>query len=197
MFSAMFGNFPAMCALPNRPIFSVYRRVSPYVVPRHCVLGWRDMAREFSAGGLVVRKMRGVWSLAVIHPRRDETPAKPVLALPKGNIDAGEKPEQAALREVREEAGLEAEVMAKLGDTKYVYVRTWGDRQRVFKIVSFYLLRYKSGKLGEIAENMRHEVAGAEWIALDAAPRLLSYKGEKEIARKAVEYLAAHPELQL
>ena len=69
-----------------------------------------------------------------------------VLALPKGLVDPGEKPEQTALREVREETGLVATTITKLGDIKYVYVRSWGDGERVFKIVSFFLLRYRVGR---------------------------------------------------
>src|SRR5690348_11480884 len=102
------------------------------------------MAREVSAGGVVVRKLSGVWHLAAIHPRREEG-AKSALALPKGLVDPGEKPEQTAVREVKEETALDAELIAKLGDVRYVYVRTWGDGERVFKIVSFYLLRYTGG----------------------------------------------------
>jgi 8-oxo-dGTP pyrophosphatase MutT (NUDIX family) len=152
------------------------------------------MIREFSAGGLVLRRNGDHWDLAVIEPRRDEVkPGKQVLALPKGIIDKGEKPDQTALREVREEAGVEAEIITKLGDVKYVYVRTWGDGERVFKVVSFYLLRYTGGKLGDIAENMRIEVAAAHWIPLDEAPKRLAYRGEKEMARKAIDYLAQEP----
>ena len=112
------------------------------------------MVREFSAGGVVVRKMRGRWYLAVIEPHSDRprrniqlrkskrTPTDAELvALPKGTIDQGEKPEQTALREVREETGVRAEMVAKLADIKYIYVRNWGDHARVFKIVSFYLLK--------------------------------------------------------
>src|SRR5690242_3912854 len=148
------------------------------------------MAREISAGGVVVRQLHGAWHIAVIYPRREKG-AKTVLALPKGIVDGGEKPEQTAIREVKEEAGIDAELIAKLGDVRYVYVRSWGDGERVFKIVSFYLLRYTGGTLGEIAENMRHEVAGAEWVPLEDAPRRLTYKGEKDMARKAAEYLAS------
>src|SRR5207248_11085026 len=121
----------------------------------------RVAAREFSAGGLVVKQRDGKWWMAVIEPagrrggRRKSSPerdgsGRAVLALPKGNIDAGETPEQAAVREVREETGLEADVLTKLGDSKYVYVRAWGDGARVFKVVSFYLLRYRSGRLGNL-----------------------------------------------
>ena len=75
---------------------------------------------------------------------------KPVLCLPKGLVDPGEKPLEAALREVREETGITAVPITKLGDSKYVYVRSWGDGERVFKIVSFYLLRYESGRIDNI-----------------------------------------------
>ena len=165
------------------------------------------MEREFSAGGVVLRKMRGRWFLAVIEPHmtRPKKPAKKtksnngapaVTALPKGAIDAGEKPDQTALREVHEETGLHADLITKLADIKYVYVRNWGDQARVFKIVSFYLLLYRSGKLGNISPEMRVEVRRAFWIPLDEAPTALSYKGEREVAAKAVQYLTAHPELE-
>lgn len=157
------------------------------------------MAREISAGGVVLRHMQGRWFLAAIEPRRDNDPKPatrkaPVLALPKGIVDPGERPEQTAVREVREETGVEAELVTKLKDIRYVYVRTWGDRARVFKIVSFFLLRYASGKLGEISPEMRHEVKSASWVPLDEAVRKLSYKGEREVAELALKYLQAHPE---
>jgi 8-oxo-dGTP pyrophosphatase MutT (NUDIX family) len=165
------------------------------------------MIREISAGGVVVQKTDGVWSMAAIElPGNSEAnaapkkrgrgaKAKPALCLPKGLVDPGEKALEAALREVREETGLVAEPVAKLADIKYVYVRSWGDKERVFKIVSFYLLRYASGTIDDISEEMRVEVSRAKWIPLDDAPKLLAYSGEKQMARKALEYLKAHPEL--
>ena len=165
------------------------------------------MVREFSAGGVVLRKMRGRWFVAVIEPHmeRPKKSAKPtsvapktratIVALPKGAIDKGEKPEQTALREVREETGVRAELIAKLADIKYYYMRNWGDHARVFKIVSFYLLLYRSGRLGDIAPEMRIEVHSARWLALDSAPKTLSYEGEREVVQRAQKYLKAHPEL--
>lgn len=165
------------------------------------------MAREISAGGVVLRNRSEQWWMAAIElPQqpRAATPdaakpaargAKPTLCLPKGLVDAGEKPLTAALREVREETGISAELVTKLGDSKYVYVRSWGDRQKVFKIVSFYLLRYQSGRIDNVTAAMRIEVARARWIPLQDAPKLLAYKGEKEMARRALDYVTRHPDL--
>jgi 8-oxo-dGTP pyrophosphatase MutT (NUDIX family) len=138
--------------------------------------------REFSAGGLVIRNMRGRPYLATVLVK-DGT----VHALPKGHIEPGEKGAGAALREVREETGLEAELVEKLGDIKYWYVRKWDDGERVFKVVSFFLFRYVSGSL----ENyQREEVDGAEWIPLEDAPKRLAYRGEKDMAKLALSKLA-------
>jgi len=154
------------------------------------------MVREFSAGGVVIRQMRGRWWLAAIEPAgRSASGKKTVWALPKGLVDGGESPEQTALREVREETGVEAELIGKLADIKYIYTRSWGDRERVFKVVSFFLLRYASGKLGEIAPEMRIEVRRAKWIPLEDASQQLAYKGEREMAAKALAYIASNPEV--
>jgi 8-oxo-dGTP pyrophosphatase MutT (NUDIX family) len=122
---------------------------------------------------------------------------KVVLCLPKGLVDPGEKALEAALREVREETGIKATLVTKLADIKYVYVRTWGDGERVFKIVSFYLLCYESGRIDDISNEMRVEVARAKWVRLEEAPKLLAYRGEKQMARKAAEYLEEHPEVRV
>jgi 8-oxo-dGTP pyrophosphatase MutT (NUDIX family) len=154
------------------------------------------MVREFSAGGVVLRYMRDRWWIAAIEPQRSEAEktksTKPVLALPKGLIDPGEKPADTAIREVREETGVEAALIAKLTDIKYVYVRSWSDKQRVFKVVSFYLLRYRSGKLGDITPEMQHEVAHAEWIPLEEADKRVSYAGERQVVRLARQYVEAN-----
>src|SRR3954462_1702698 len=140
------------------------------------------MEREFSAGGLVIRNMRGRQYLATVLVK-DGT----VHALPKGHIEPGEQGAETAIREVREETGLEADLVEKLGDIKYWYVRKWSGGERVFKVVSFFLLRYRSGSLRDY---QRAEVDGAEWIPLDEAPKRLAYKGEKEMARLALSQLA-------
>ncbi|HYG97857.1 MAG TPA: NUDIX domain-containing protein [Terriglobales bacterium] len=155
------------------------------------------MEREFSAGGVVIHYADERWWVAVIEPRRsnqEKKNSKRVLALPKGLIDPGEKPADTAVREVREETGIHADLVSKLHDIKYVYVRSWGDKQRVFKVVSFFLLRYRSGKIGDITPEMRVEVEQAEWVPLEEADKRLSYPGEKQVARLAREYVATNPQ---
>src|SRR5262249_22913890 len=109
-------------------------------------------------------------------------------ALPKGLIAPGEKGESTALREVAEETGLEAAPIEKLGDVRYVY--TWAG-ERVFKVVSFFLFRYKRGRLGDIPPEHAHEAAETRWLPLDEAPRLLAYKGEREMAARALARLGS------
>jgi 8-oxo-dGTP pyrophosphatase MutT (NUDIX family) len=167
------------------------------------------MVREFSAGGVVIRQKDGSWWMAAIElpsgtPVARPDPAKravrpkskPVLCLPKGLVDPGEKPLDAALREVREETGITAVPITKLGDSKYVYVRSWGDGEKVFKIVSFYLLRYESGRIDDVTDAMRVEVARARWVPLEDAPKLLAYGGEKQMARQALQYVKSHADLK-
>jgi len=134
------------------------------------------MIREFSAGGVVVRRMQGRPFVAVVRVR-DE-----ILALPKGHPDGEESAAEAARREVREETGVEADLVERLGDVKYWYVR---GGERVMKIVAFFLFRYRSGSV----ENHDHEVEEALWIPLDEAPRRLAYKGEREMADAAISRL--------
>jgi 8-oxo-dGTP pyrophosphatase MutT (NUDIX family) len=160
------------------------------------------MLREISAGAVVFRKSDNGWEIAVIEPQRESNAKdsntkkgspKAIFALPKGLVDPGEKPEQTAIREVWEETGLRATPVAKLGDSRYVYTRTWGDKQRVFKLVSFYLFHHDSGEIDDIAEEMRIEVNRAFWMPLEQAVRKLTYGGEKEMAKRAAAYLESRP----
>ena len=127
------------------------------------------MKREFSAGGVVLRG----GEVAVVSPRQG------VLALPKGHPDGEETLEQAATREVLEETGLTAEPRDKLGEVRYWYTL---HGERVHKSVTFFLFDYVSGSV----EDHDDEVDSAEWIPLERAPELLSYKGEREMAEKAL-----------
>jgi 8-oxo-dGTP pyrophosphatase MutT (NUDIX family) len=145
------------------------------------------MRREFSAGAVLVRRMRGRWWFAAVRPqgKREGT-----WALPKGLVDRGETPAQTALREAFEETGVRARVDRKLGDTRYVY--TW-EGERVFKVVSFFLARASGGRIGALPPGMEVEVADARWLPLADAPTLLAYRGEREMAVRAAEILAGEP----
>src|SRR5215212_8365745 len=110
-----------------------------------------------------------------------------VWALPKGRIDGRDSAEATALREVEEETGARGRALGKLGDVKYWF--NW-DGERIFKVVSFFLVRYERGRLGDIAEAFRHEVAEVRWLPLADAPRLLAYGGERQMAEKALAALA-------
>jgi 8-oxo-dGTP pyrophosphatase MutT (NUDIX family) len=147
------------------------------------------MRREFSSGGLLVRRLRGRWMVAAIRPAG--RPAG-LWALPKGQIDEGESGEETALREIAEETGATGRSLGKLGDVRYWF--NW-EGERIFKVVSFFLVRYESGKLGEIPEEFRHEVADVRWLPLDDAPRLLAYEGERRLAEKAIAVLAGEEEI--
>jgi len=130
--------------------------------------------------------MRGRWWAALVRPRRE--PNRPqVWALPKGQIDEGERGLETARREVYEETGLRARGERKLGDVRYVY--TW-EGERIFKIVSFFLLYATGGRIGELPPGMEVEVAEARWVPLGDAATLLSYGGERDMAARAAEMLA-------
>ena len=136
-----------------------------------------------------MRTIQGRPHVAAIRPQ-----GKPgVWALPKGKIDPGETAAEAAVREVREETGVEGRLGEKLGDVRYTYTATWegAKGERIFKVVSFFLLTAGRGKIGEIDEAMRIEVHEARWLPLDEAPRLLTHKGERAMVAKAIERLAA------
>jgi 8-oxo-dGTP pyrophosphatase MutT (NUDIX family) len=139
--------------------------------------------REFSAGGVLVRRLRGRWVFAAIRPAGKEPG---VWALPKGLIGRDEKPEETALREVAEETGARGRSAGKLGDVRYWF--NWNG-ERIFKVVSFFLVRYEGGRLGDIPEAFRHEVAEVKWLPLAEAPQLLAYDGEREMAEKAAAAL--------
>ena len=133
---------------------------------------------EHSAGGVVVR---GRECVVIVPTRRAANGAK-VLALPKGHVDPGETPPQAAQREVREETGVEARLLTDLGEVRYWYVR--GGR-RIAKRVDFFLFEYLSGDV----EDHDHEVEHACWMPLEEAARQLSYQGERQMAERALSQI--------
>lgn len=136
-------------------------------------------ATEFSAGGVVVNASREV---VVIVPTRRAADGSRVLALPKGHPDGSESPLEAALREVREEAGVEAEVVDSLGEVRYWYQRSG---RRIAKVVEFFLLRYVSGNVAD----HDHEVEDARWVPAAEAAKTLTYAGERDMVRAALSRL--------
>jgi 8-oxo-dGTP pyrophosphatase MutT (NUDIX family) len=138
---------------------------------------------EFSAGGVVVDTARQPFACIVIVPTRRAANGSRVVALPKGHPDGEETAEAAALREVREEAGIDAAVRATLGDVRYVYQRAG---RRIAKVVRFFLMDYTGGSIAD----HDHEVEEVRWVPLPEAIATLSYPGEREMVKRAMTSLA-------
>jgi 8-oxo-dGTP pyrophosphatase MutT (NUDIX family) len=136
---------------------------------------------QISAGGVAFRLNDSDNEIAIIsvNPSRR-------WQLPKGLIDAGETPETAALREVREEAGIETELLSKIEIIEYWYVGDHrGERVRFHKLVHFFLLKYLEGDV----ENHDFEVVEARWVKAEDALEMLAFKSEKDIVEKAIKLL--------
>lgn len=144
--------------------------------------------REFSAGGVVVRETpgaRGSWECVVIVPSRRAANGSKVLALPKGHPDGAETPQEAALREVREETGVHAHVVDRLGEVRYWYQR---DGRRIVKRVAFFLLAHEHG---DPHSHRDEEIDEARWMDLERAGGALTHSGEREMTRLALSRLAS------
>ena len=140
----------------------------------------RAQAREISAGGVVVRGNQVV----VIVPTRRAFDGSRVLALPKGHLDGDETDEQAAAREVREEGGVEADLVAPLGDVRYHYRR---NGRLISKRVRFFLFAFRSGSPAD----HDHEIEDARWLPLTQAATELTYPGEREMVLSALSKTGA------
>lgn len=133
---------------------------------------------QVSAGGVAFREIDGRIEIAIIltNPERR-------WQLPKGMIDAGESAEQAAVREVREEAGIDTDLIAPLDKTEYWFsAERNGERTRLHKFVHWFLMRYRSGNV----EDHDHEVIEARWEAVETALEMLVFKNERDVVEKAV-----------
>jgi 8-oxo-dGTP pyrophosphatase MutT (NUDIX family) len=137
---------------------------------------------QISAGGVAFRERRGQIQVALIRVG-DECRWQ----LPKGIVDRDEATEAAAMREVREEAGIKTELVERIDKIEYwYYSKERGERVRYHKFVYFYLLRYKSGDV----RDHDHEVDEARWVEIDEAVRLLAFASEKKVVEQAKEMIA-------
>lgn len=130
-----------------------------------------ETVKEWSAGGIVLRRTEegGIDVLVIQHSSHKG------WSFPKGWVEAGETPQQAAIREVEEESGARAEIIADLPPTRYFYVNR--EKQRVSKTVTWYLMRY----LGEGNQTHAYEVSAVEWVPLETVHALLAYKNDKDL----------------
>lgn len=143
--------------------------------------------REVSAGGVIYRRHRGAIEVALIHVRHR-------WGLPKGHVEEGESTSEAAIREVREETGLEGRMRKKLGDIRYSYrdKRTGRKPIRIYKRVYFYLLRYWRGDV----RYHDHEVDEARWFPIEEAIRTLKFATERKMVQRALAVLTGRPPKQ-
>lgn len=136
---------------------------------------------QTSAGGVIYRDVAGFREVAIVK-------ILPELRwqLPKGLIDPGETSEQAALREVREEAGIEGEIVGKIDTINYWFVADYGSgRRRYHKFVHFFLMR----SIGGDVENHDHEVEESRWVSMDQALQMLDFENERDVLAKAITLL--------
>ena len=132
---------------------------------------------QISAGGVAFRKQDGRIDVALISVGADNR-----WQLPKGLVDKGESSEDAALREVREEAGIDVDMIDRIDRVEYWYFsKEQGHPVRYHKFVYFYLLRYKAGDVRDHDD----EVNDARWVDIDDAIEMLAFDNEKKIMEKA------------
>jgi uncharacterized protein involved in tolerance to divalent cations/8-oxo-dGTP pyrophosphatase MutT (NUDIX family) len=135
---------------------------------------------EISAGGVIYRRNSDDYDIALIHARNR-------WGLPKGHVEAGERDEEAALREVREETGLEGKLIRKLGDIRYSYrdKTKEGELARIHKRVHFFLLRYLKGD----ARDHDHEADDVRWFPIEQAIKQLKFATERKMVHRALSML--------
>ncbi|MES2766978.1 MAG: NUDIX hydrolase [Bacteroidota bacterium] len=138
---------------------------------------------QISAGGVAFKKEKDLLKVALICVGGKQKRWQ----LPKGIIDSGETPEVAAVREVREEAGIETELLKLIEKVEYWYVapEKLGSKVRYHKFVYFFLMRFKSG---DVADH-DHEVIEARWFDIDEAIEKIAFKSERGVLEKAKELI--------
>lgn len=135
------------------------------------------MKREFSAGGIIFNNKGEV---LLIHNMAMRDPKKSYFGFPKGHIDKGESSKDAAVREIREEVGLEVEVLEKIGESKYIFTK---EGEKIFKVVVMFLMKAKTKELKVLKE----ELLGAQWFTKEEALEKLSFKQDQDLLIKALD----------
>lgn len=139
-------------------------------------------SERISAGGVAYKTIEDRTEIAIIRASKEGR-----WQLPKGIIDPGETPEQAALREVREEAGIDCELLKKIHSIDYWYVDRWGQTPiRVHKYVHFFLMRFLRGDIADHDD----EVDEVRWSEIDETLDLLAFRAEKQVLTKAKEMIS-------
>ena len=146
---------------------------------------WVPTENQVSAGGVAYRRKGDRIEVALIS-----VGPGPRWQLPKGTMIEGETYEETALREVREEAGIETEVVAELDQVEYwFYATQQGKRVRFHKFVHFFLLRYRAGDVND----HDHEVNEARWVDLDRALGILAFDSDRKLVARAAELIQQLP----
>ena len=140
------------------------------------------MKREFSAGGIVINKQSfsaNNGKVLLIKNAALRDPKKAYWGFPKGHINQGERSETAAIREIKEETGIEVEMVKKLGDSRYVFTK---EGEKIFKVVVYFLFKYISGEL----RPQDLEVLEVKWVDSKEALSRLSFKKDQDFLKQVI-----------
>ncbi len=132
------------------------------------------MKKAFSAGGVVYKKEGKDLKILLISTKEGK-----IWALPKGLVEKNETPQQAALREIKEETGIDGKIINELGEVSYWFHL---EGEKYFKTVKYYLVEYMNGKI-----TPQWEIDDAEWFRPEEALSKLTYESDKKILEKALE----------
>lgn len=141
------------------------------------------MTKEFSAGGIIFKLVGQTPQVLLIKNAALRDPTKAYWGFPKGHLEQGESEDQAALREVKEETGIEAEILEKIDDEHYFF--THPKKGTISKNVTIFLMKYISGE----AKAQESELLELGWFSIDEAMNKLSFKTDKKLLQKAQEII--------